>query len=385
MLELNAEEVAEYNGLNGAPIWVSLGNTIYNITHFPFTSDDERRILVQRSWGKVTLDANYRIDLINRLEPYKCGKVKRVKLEPLNQLFTYTPRMLRLHDNPRNGIYIAIHGLVYDVTDHLDSYPGGRTSLMRSGGVDRTADFPEGLFQGDNEDLLIGRMVDEGSMENVGKMHIVLHNWVYNFKKLETTDPAMYAALLPFAGTDATPTLTSPKSHQILGDLYLEHWDLIEGKITDDHINKEITTGELAQHAEDWTAWVSVDGYVYNITGIVAFPQYHDAHFPPELLGQRIDHVPELARWVATVHAYRRIGRLVEGPPSDPEPETRFVWKDENVSDAIRRFWEETEAERQAAKEAREAKKAKEAEEEVSQVPPEGYDEDVFKLPRYIR
>lgn len=32
MLELNAEEVAEYNGLNGAPIWVSLGNTIYNIT-----------------------------------------------------------------------------------------------------------------------------------------------------------------------------------------------------------------------------------------------------------------------------------------------------------------------------------------------------------------
>lgn len=92
------------------------GHVANTIADFPFTSDDERRILVQRSWGKVTLDANYRIDLINRLEPYKCGKVKRVKLEPLNQLFTYTPRMLRLHDNPRNGIYIAIHGLVYDVT-----------------------------------------------------------------------------------------------------------------------------------------------------------------------------------------------------------------------------------------------------------------------------
>lgn len=63
---------------------------------------------------------------------------------------------------------------------------------MRSGGVDRTADFPEGLFQGDNEDLLIGRMVDEGSMENVGKMHIVLHNWVYNFKSKHLSSATNY-------------------------------------------------------------------------------------------------------------------------------------------------------------------------------------------------
>lgn len=94
----------------------------------------------------------------------------------------------------------------------------------------------------------------------------------------------MYAALLPFAGTDATPTLTSPKSHQILGDLYLEHWDLIEGKITDDHINKEITTGELAQHAEDWTAWVSVDGYVYNITGKPTVDSLPPPFTPPQNL-----------------------------------------------------------------------------------------------------
>lgn len=84
---------------------------------------------------------------------------------------------------------------------------------------------------------------------------------------LKASHPDMYAHLLRFAGTDATANITHPKSDDILLMLYLEHPELIMGKVTDERPSQELTTGELARHTDPSDAWVSVGEHVYDVTG----------------------------------------------------------------------------------------------------------------------
>lgn len=57
---------------------------------------------------------------------------------------------------------------------------------MRSGGADRTEQFPQGIFPqsilpGGDAELLVGRLVAEGDMTEITEDHIVLHGWVYGY------------------------------------------------------------------------------------------------------------------------------------------------------------------------------------------------------------
>ncbi|KAI1766504.1 hypothetical protein GGR53DRAFT_208511 [Hypoxylon sp. FL1150] len=216
--------------------------------------------------------------------------------------------------------------------------------LMRSGGVDRTNQFPQGIFPenmypGGDADLLVGRMVPEGDITQIANQHIVLHGWVYEFSRLKESRRDMYKHLLRFAGTDASAKITHPQRNDTLMSLYLEHPELIVGKITDEYINQKLTTGELARHTDPSNAWVSVGKYVYNVTGIARYPECHEVAFPPEILGRAIDDDQERARWLATVHEFRRIGVLVEGPPSEtPLPERPR--KDETIGELRERVYQ---------------------------------------------
>ncbi|KAI1766503.1 hypothetical protein GGR53DRAFT_208508 [Hypoxylon sp. FL1150] len=141
MLQVHPEDVAEHNGLGGAPLWVTFDENVYDITRalrtcpdgtivsiladslvdFPFESDLERQLLSWRPWGRDAGDPRYRCDLIDRLTPFKCGTLKVKGPLPPKNLRAYTRRMLRSRDNPSTGILIAIRGLVYDVTGMSNS------------------------------------------------------------------------------------------------------------------------------------------------------------------------------------------------------------------------------------------------------------------------
>ncbi|KAJ5179961.1 hypothetical protein N7492_003171 [Penicillium capsulatum] len=69
---------------------------------------------------------------------------------------------LQQHNN-RQSCWVAIHGAVYDVTDFLDSHPGGANVILRCAGKDATEDFdsvhsPETLTEALPETALQGRM-----------------------------------------------------------------------------------------------------------------------------------------------------------------------------------------------------------------------------------
>ncbi|KAJ5316520.1 hypothetical protein N7508_001028 [Penicillium antarcticum] len=53
---------------------------------------------------------------------------------------TLTHQEIRLH-NSRHSCWVVIHGAVYDVTDFLESHPGGSQVIMRCAGKDATDDF----------------------------------------------------------------------------------------------------------------------------------------------------------------------------------------------------------------------------------------------------
>lgn len=58
---------------------------------------------------------------------------------------------------------------------------------------------------------------------------------------------------------------------------------------------------------------------------------------PPEILGKSIDGDQQRAQWLSTVHEFRRIGVLVEGPASNaPLPERRRK-EDENFGELAAR------------------------------------------------
>lgn len=134
-----SEEVAEYNGQNGAPLWVSIGMDIYDITgayfhnrsptsdelirttDFEFSDDEERRILTSNPGSGISMVGFNTITdkkgLMNRLAPYKralFGHKRPDTMEPGS--LTFTPTMLAWYDNPCSGIYTAVDGIVYDIT-----------------------------------------------------------------------------------------------------------------------------------------------------------------------------------------------------------------------------------------------------------------------------
>jgi hypothetical protein len=129
------EEVYEHDGQDGRELWCIVGSFIYNITGeltpisarapltgltaFRYDSDAEKEALValaarKRSANKAFLGLDVS-DLLNRLEPYKCGYLRQAPGPAPSRHRTFTLRELGRYIYPQIGMYCAIGGDVYDL------------------------------------------------------------------------------------------------------------------------------------------------------------------------------------------------------------------------------------------------------------------------------
>lgn len=61
-------------------------------------------------------DADVYEDLLKRLQPFRCALFEGQKAPKKTVLPPFTPAMLSWHDNPTSGMYIAVEGIIYNVT-----------------------------------------------------------------------------------------------------------------------------------------------------------------------------------------------------------------------------------------------------------------------------
>ncbi|XXG95176.1 hypothetical protein Hte_001436 [Hypoxylon texense] len=247
-----AEEVAECNGRNGQPAWVSVGPQIYDISNFPLQTSDIALGLPQSSGGPVPtaiVESDTRADeLLRRLNPYLCAYLDVPQTARNMQYFT--PRKLRWHDNPDIGIYIAVNNVVYDITS------------------------------------------------------------------LENTDRNLYETLRNYCGVDTAAALTrgGAGAHALV-TLIMEWKSLIVAGLAQTSL-PDFPTGELRNYNNHRTtrgAFVVVDGFVYNTTHLMRYPDLYERALGPNWAGREIT-VPGLAQWLAANFDARRIARLVDGP-----------------------------------------------------------------------
>ncbi|KAH9888157.1 hypothetical protein F4778DRAFT_408680 [Xylariomycetidae sp. FL2044] len=329
-LEFYPEEIAENNGQDSKPLWVVLRGWVYDISKFPFSDAPERELLLRAVRGEFTTqppsnEDDLPEDLMRRLSYHRCGLVKfkkgrRAFLQPM------TLSSLRWHDNPSARVLIAIDQTIYDITEYIESHPGGRSLLLTAGGKDQTAEFyrshQKNTLQ-DFADLVYARLVPEIDLTDIQADQIVLHDWVYDVKDLN--DPEIH----PYLGTDASAILTaSPSSAASVGltRLYLDRSRVV-AKILATAAKRRrlptITEGEIRANYADVDslngAFVTVSSDVYDVTDIMKYPEFYRYTIPRGYAGEPLLDA-QLAAWLASEHAERRVGRLVSGAATHEFP-----------------------------------------------------------------
>ncbi|KAI9561840.1 hypothetical protein GHT06_012802 [Daphnia sinensis] len=98
------------------------------------------------------------------------------------------------HKDSKTGVWITIHGQVYNVTKFLEEHPGGEEVLMEQAGKDATEPFEDVGHSTDARELLkeylIGRL-PENEAKKVNEKNPA--NWA---KKDEETKAASWASWL---------------------------------------------------------------------------------------------------------------------------------------------------------------------------------------------
>eukprot|EP01083_Nonionella_stella_P078216 213908_1 len=61
--------------------------------------------------------------------------------EPGAPATIYTVEEVKEHNTEEKGVWVILHGRVYDVTKWLDEHPGGRDVLIENAGLDATDSF----------------------------------------------------------------------------------------------------------------------------------------------------------------------------------------------------------------------------------------------------
>ncbi|KAI0173207.1 hypothetical protein GGR52DRAFT_542267 [Hypoxylon sp. FL1284] len=316
-----AEELAESNGRNGQPSWISLGPQIYDITKFPFRPADIHFGLPQSAGGPMPsaiLENRTRADdLVRRLNPYLCGYLDMP--QPARHMQHFTPRRLRWFDNPDLGIYIAVNNVVYDITSYLRFHPGGNRLLLRYTGQDATAAFQEYHdldLMSSYEKLAVGYLVPEIEMRDMRENQVAVHDWVFDISPLANEDPSLYAALNQYCGVDTTDSITrgDAGTHSLV-TLFLEKKNLIVAGLAKTGL-PDFPRGELVNHRSHRLpggAYVVANRYVYNTTHLMRYPDLYERKLGPNWAGREIT-MPGIAQWLTDEFSHRCIARLVEGP-----------------------------------------------------------------------
>ncbi|KAI2464278.1 hypothetical protein F4781DRAFT_413626 [Annulohypoxylon bovei var. microspora] len=336
------EEIAECNGQDGRPTWILWGPHVYDITNLSPQSPEEQMLLDHGAGGPIfnclTRVNDRSSQLRTRLEPYKSGYLDT--LLPNHIMRHFTPRMLRWYDSPGLGIYIALGGIVYDISDYLQFHPGGNRLLRQCTGRDATQKFEQYhhlTIMDSYEKMKVGRLVPEIEMKDMRENHVLVHDWIFDISTLAKDDPNLHQVLYPYAGVDTTDALAGQGAgSSALVTLFLQKKDLIVAGLAPGPL-PDIPSGELQKH-NDYLgaegAFVSVDNLVYNVTDLIRYPEYYEWKIGPNWAGKELN-FGNLGGWLRENFEARCIGKLVEGPAwaeptadidmrdAYPEPELR--------------------------------------------------------------
>ncbi|KAI8957311.1 hypothetical protein F5Y11DRAFT_340083 [Daldinia sp. FL1419] len=321
------EEIAEYNGQNGQPAWTMFGLLVFDITNFPARSpheaDELRKSAGQRLSIELTRTDSEMKDILERLDPYVCAYVRPPPL-PRN-LRVFTPTMLRWYDNPSLGVYIALKGAVYDISEYCLHHPGGSVCFNGHTGLDATQEFlrfhdPDILEA--CEYMKVGYLVPEYTWDQLHERHVVIHDWVFDISSLQTQDVDLFNTLQKFTRKDTSVDVAGENADAgALVKLFLENQEWIVGRMVNRAL-LDIPWGEFVKHNNangPRDAWVSVEGYVYSVAGLMKFPTFYTHHLGHGWAGKYLTN-PSLARWLTANFEARCIGRIIQGPiPPDPD------------------------------------------------------------------
>ncbi|KAK7720313.1 hypothetical protein SLS63_009860 [Diaporthe eres] len=260
----------------------------------------------------------------------------------------FTEKELGCYIYPEEGIYTNIRGDVYDMTDFMDSHPGGRSILKTWAGRESTEEFARYHRNADQciEDydyLRIGRMVEETTPDQLTDYEVALNGMVYDLRPLwEWEDlpenhPIFTEGVGDGYGTDISQRLRVPQPPGGLLQL-LDRRDLIVAKLSR---VVDVYLDELAENdgsevppegGDDGSAaaaqrpppvpgrrpaWVSCEGEVYDMTSVwkhgpaymrAWIDQWKGKQVPPSDFTQRL----------AQDYGCRIFGRLMWGFETRP-------------------------------------------------------------------
>ncbi|KAG6363759.1 hypothetical protein INS49_008862 [Diaporthe citri] len=202
ILPMRRHEIAERDGRHGKPLWISVGNDVFDISNFPFEDDKQRNLMTKvpggNPWKAVVKDGTIDYDQLNiDLQPYRCAVVASQVPDkgpgPAHE-FHFTLQEVACHVYPETTMYAIIRGQVYNLTGYMDFHPGGRTILRQWAGRDSTQEFERFHADADRcladfDYLRVGRVVAEKAMDQLTHNEVALNGYVYDLGRIGNGEP----------------------------------------------------------------------------------------------------------------------------------------------------------------------------------------------------
>lgn len=201
ILPMRRHEIAERDGRHGKPLWITVGNDVFDITDFPFESDKQQRLMTARPggnpWKDIVKDGTIDYDqLAIDLQPYRCAVVASQvpdKGPGPGDEFHFTLKEVACHIYPEATMYTIIRGQVYNLTGYMDFHPGGQNILRQWAGRDSTHEFERFHADADRcladfDYLRVGRVVAEKAMDQLTHNEVALNGHVYDLSRVGTGD-----------------------------------------------------------------------------------------------------------------------------------------------------------------------------------------------------
>jgi cytochrome b involved in lipid metabolism len=143
ILPMRRHEIAERDRRHKKPFWISVGNDVFDISNFPFESENHQNLTRKfpggKPWRKIVKDGTINYDqLVLDLKPYRCAVVASQTPEkgpgPADE-FHCTQQEVACHIYPEATMYTIIRGQVYDLTGYMEFHPGGEKILRQWAGT----------------------------------------------------------------------------------------------------------------------------------------------------------------------------------------------------------------------------------------------------------
>lgn len=303
ILPMRRHEIAERDGRYGRPLWISVGNDVFDMSNFPFESDRQRELMTQmpggNPWKAIVEDGTIDYDqLVIDLKPYRCAVVASQVPEkgpgPKDE-FHLTPKEVACHVYPESTMYTIIRGQVYNLTGYMDFHPGGATILRQWAGRDSTQEFERFHADADRclvdyDYLRVGRVVPEKAIGQLSHKEVALNGHVYDLSRIGNGEAERRFIMEIFnrglRGQDITSVLNDDASPPQSLQLLPERPDLITAKLSVPLMEVDMDTLRANNGGNmplpegmkmprnrieanlQMPLWVSYDNLVYDMTAV---------------------------------------------------------------------------------------------------------------------